>query len=245
MSDNMLTIGQLAKRAGVTIRTLRYYDKIGLIVPSDYKEGGHRLYSIDDLIRLQQIQSLKFIGFSLKDINNLLELSVIEEHDLTRSIAFKKRELIAEQERILQMIDQLDHMTKIITGYEKIDVKLFCFIIHSILFEEENLNEAQEKGSIHNFRSEARVKIDKAFFSMFMQLKKLVENDISPESEEAFHFCSQLTNLTNEMLSTMEMAELKSALPFDEFNILNPLTDEESTFLKDAFAYMSKKFGSL
>ncbi|MGE7625540.1 MerR family transcriptional regulator [Viridibacillus sp. NPDC096237] len=169
MSGKMLTIGQLAKRTGVTIRTLRYYDTIGLLIPTDYKEGGHRLYNLNDLLRLQQIQSLKFIGFSLKDIADLLESHYIEEQQLIHSITFKKRELIAEQERIRQTIDQLDHMKTIISGYEIIDVKLFCFIIHSILFEEENLNEySQVKDSIHNFRSEERVNLDKEYFSLFI-----------------------------------------------------------------------------
>lgn len=93
MSGNMLTIGQLAKRTGVTIRTLRYYDKIGLLIPTDYKEGGHRLYSLEDLSRIQQIQSLKFIGLSLKEIADLLESNNIEEQQLSHSIAFKKRNL--------------------------------------------------------------------------------------------------------------------------------------------------------
>ena len=63
MLDQMMTIGQLSNHTGESVRTLRYYDKIGLLTPSDYKDGGHRLYSRDDLVRLQQIQALKFIGF--------------------------------------------------------------------------------------------------------------------------------------------------------------------------------------
>jgi len=241
MSDDMLTIGQLAKRMGVTIRTLRYYDKIGLLLPSDYTEGGHRLYSLDDLLRLQKIQSLIFIGFSLKDIADLLEYKYIEEKQLSHSIAFKKRELIAEQERIRQTIDQLNHMETIISGYEKIDVKLFCFIIHSILFEEENLNEySQVKDSIHNFRSEERVILDKEYFSLFMNLKKLVANETNPESDEALRFIKQLVALSNQSLSKIETAEIKSTDQYDEPNILNPFTEEERTFLKNAFAYMSK-----
>ncbi|MED4454076.1 MerR family transcriptional regulator [Metabacillus fastidiosus] len=66
MLNNKLTIGELAKELGVPIRTLRYYDKIGLLKPSDYKEGGHRLYSTEAIVRLQRIQSLKFIVFRQK-----------------------------------------------------------------------------------------------------------------------------------------------------------------------------------
>ncbi|QQF63183.1 MerR family transcriptional regulator [Bacillus mojavensis] len=93
MSNNFLTIGQLAKRTGVTIRTLRYYDKIGLLQPSDYNEGGHRLYSFKDLKRLQQIQSLKFIGFSLKDISDFLVAEQIEKRDITLYLCSDKSEV--------------------------------------------------------------------------------------------------------------------------------------------------------
>lgn len=241
MSGDMLTIGQLAKRTGVTIRTLRYYDKIGLLLPTDYTEGGHRLYSLDGLLRLQKIQSLIFIGFSLKDIADLLESEYIEEQQLSHSIAFKKRELIAEQERIRQTIDQLNHMETIILGYEKIDIKLFCFIIHSILFDEENLNEySQVKDSVHNFRNEERVILDNEYFSLFMNLKKLVANETNPESDEALRFIKQLVALSDQTLSKIETAEMKSTDQYDEPNILNPFNDEERTFLKNAFAYMSK-----
>ncbi|MEZ2719767.1 MerR family transcriptional regulator [Niallia circulans] len=241
MSNNMLTIGQLAKQTEVSIRTLRYYDKIGLLIPTDYKEGGHRLYSLDDRARLQQIQSLKFIGFSLKEIAELLEVKTIEEQQLRHSISFKKRELIAEQERIRQTIDQLDHMESVISGYEKIDIKLFSFIIHSILFEEENFNEyINAKGSIHNFRSEERATLDKEYFSMFMDLKNLIANEINPESDEALKFIKQLIALSNQTLSKVEATEIKSTIHEEEPNILNPFSEEEKVFLKNAFTYMSK-----
>lgn len=85
-----MTIGQLAKYTGVTIRTLRYYDKINLLPPTDYTEGGHRLYNHKSLQRLQQIQALTFVGFSLKDTANLLTTTEISSSILDQSITFKK-----------------------------------------------------------------------------------------------------------------------------------------------------------
>jgi len=63
---------EFAKLAGVTVRTLHHYDRIGLLKPSGYTDAGYRLYRQEDLIRLQQIVTLKFIGFSLPQIKNLL-----------------------------------------------------------------------------------------------------------------------------------------------------------------------------
>lgn len=72
-SKKLFTTGEFAKKAGVTIRTLRYYDKIGLLVPSSHNELGHRLYSKEDFGKLQKILTLKFIGLSLEDIANIMK----------------------------------------------------------------------------------------------------------------------------------------------------------------------------
>ena len=60
--------GEFAKLANVTQRTLRYYDKIGLLKPSLIMENGYRKYSDDDLIQLQKIVFYKQLGFSLEEI---------------------------------------------------------------------------------------------------------------------------------------------------------------------------------
>lgn len=65
-------VGEVAELAGLTIRTLRYYDQICLFSPSQYTESGHRLYTQADLVRLQPILSLKQMGMSLEEIQLLL-----------------------------------------------------------------------------------------------------------------------------------------------------------------------------
>lgn len=68
----MLSIKEVKKRTGVTVRTLHYYDQIGLLLPADKTEGGHRLYGEKELIKLQEIQFLKSLGFSLSEIKEML-----------------------------------------------------------------------------------------------------------------------------------------------------------------------------
>ena len=67
-----MTIGELAKKMGTTVRTLQYYDNEGLLSPSSESEGGRRLYTDKDMVKLHQILSLKSLGFSLDDIKNRL-----------------------------------------------------------------------------------------------------------------------------------------------------------------------------
>ncbi len=81
-----MKVGALAKRTGVSVRTLHYYDEIGLLAPSLRSETGYRLYTPADVAHLQQIMSLRQLGFSLEHIRDCLSrsgtsvLQVIELH---------------------------------------------------------------------------------------------------------------------------------------------------------------------
>jgi len=70
--DGYMTVGEVAKKIGTTVRTLQYYDKEGLLSPSAESDGGRRLYTDKDLVILHQILSLKSLGFSLNDIKQRL-----------------------------------------------------------------------------------------------------------------------------------------------------------------------------
>jgi DNA-binding transcriptional MerR regulator len=72
MRFEALKVGELARRTGLTIRTLHHYDEIGLLKPSLHSESGHRLYTAADLARLQQVLSLRQLGFSLEEIRGCL-----------------------------------------------------------------------------------------------------------------------------------------------------------------------------
>lgn len=86
MRTEGLRVGELAKRTGLTIRTLHHYDEIGLLKPSLHTEAGHRLYTADDIARLQQVVSLRQLGFALEQIKSCLDqpgflpLEVIGQH---------------------------------------------------------------------------------------------------------------------------------------------------------------------
>ncbi|PNW10495.1 MerR family transcriptional regulator [Microbacterium testaceum] len=71
-----MQIGELAERTGLSIRTLRHYDEIGLLRPSARSEGGFRLYTADDESRLLLIRRMKPLGYSLEQMGELLEVVV-------------------------------------------------------------------------------------------------------------------------------------------------------------------------
>jgi DNA-binding transcriptional MerR regulator len=67
-----MKVGELARRTGISVRTLHYYDEIGLLSPSVRNRAGHRLYAARDVARLQQVCSLKQLGFSIREIQSML-----------------------------------------------------------------------------------------------------------------------------------------------------------------------------
>ncbi|MGD1704231.1 MerR family transcriptional regulator [Dapis sp. BLCC M229] len=113
----LLQIGELAKQTGLSIRTLRYYDEIGLLVPSHRTEAEYRLYSEADIARLQHILSLRQLGFALKEIRECLEnpafslpnvinlhLARLQEQIVVSQSLFTKLSTLAQQLQTSQTI---------------------------------------------------------------------------------------------------------------------------------------------
>lgn len=111
MNTKMMTIGELAKQTNVTVRTLQYYDSIGLLKPSTLTEGGRRLYAISDMVILHQIITLKSVGFSLEDIKERL-IPVNGTGDLLLLLDKQKsiiKDQISKSEKLLESIEILAH----------------------------------------------------------------------------------------------------------------------------------------
>jgi len=91
------SVGEFARLAGVTVRTLHFYDEAGLLTPSRHEDNQRRQYQRNDLLRLQQILTLKYLGFSLQEIENLLATPT---YDVKHSLRIQKE---AVEQRILQL----------------------------------------------------------------------------------------------------------------------------------------------
>lgn len=72
--SELMQIGQVAERTGLSLRTIRWYEEEGLVVPTARTEGGFRLYSADDVARLEVIKRMKPLGFALEEMRELLTL---------------------------------------------------------------------------------------------------------------------------------------------------------------------------
>src|SRR6185437_12304286 len=104
----MYRVSDFAEKAGVTVRTLHHYDRLGLLKPSGRTEAGYRLYGERDFARLQQIVTLRFIGMPLRQIKDLLDR---DELDLKSALQLQRRLLLEKPlpvEAAIQAIEKAE-----------------------------------------------------------------------------------------------------------------------------------------
>lgn len=99
------TISQLAKMAGVSVRTLRHYDQIGLLVPSSRSPAGYRQYERQDLLRLQQILFFRELDFPLDEIQAILD---DPGFDQVQALEGHRRRLEQRMARLTQLLHTVD-----------------------------------------------------------------------------------------------------------------------------------------
>src|ERR1041385_5888412 len=103
----MWKVGQLAKRTGISVRTLHHYDQIGLLTPSHRTESGHRLYDRDDVVRLQQIVMLRQLGFALEEIAAALRRADAALPQLIDLHLGRLREQIERERRLCARLERM------------------------------------------------------------------------------------------------------------------------------------------
>ncbi|MBL3521240.1 MerR family transcriptional regulator [Serratia plymuthica] len=103
----LLKVGELARRSGITVRTLHYYDSIGLLIPSARSDAGYRLYNRADITRLHHIQALRRMGVQLAEVGALLTRSGVT---LTTVIEQQITMLDRQLAQTVALRDRLQHM---------------------------------------------------------------------------------------------------------------------------------------
>ncbi|WP_144222526.1 MerR family transcriptional regulator [Mesorhizobium amorphae] len=103
LHTRILTIGALAKAAGVSTPTVRYYEDIGLLPKADRTSGGQRNYSDEDVGRLVFIRQCRDFGFGIDQVRVLLDLSISGERDCSEARDIAKTHLAEVQERLAEL----------------------------------------------------------------------------------------------------------------------------------------------
>ena len=128
-------IGELAKATGLTVRALHHYDQIGLLVPSERSESDYRLYDQTDVVRLQQILSLKELGFPLEQIKKLLDEAQYSQRQI---IEMHLAQMTQELKQRTRVRDQLQELSNVLANQESISVERLIKIIEVINMKHEH-----------------------------------------------------------------------------------------------------------
>jgi DNA-binding transcriptional MerR regulator len=127
-------VGELAKLAGLTIRTLRFYDQIGLFSPCGHSNSGYRLYTETDISRLQQILSLKELGLSLEQIKSVMAGDQLSLYDVVTLQMDRLKENIRVQEKLLH---ELENVSSRMKKNEPLSVEHFTKIMRTMRMNHE------------------------------------------------------------------------------------------------------------
>ncbi|MCM1236933.1 MAG: MerR family transcriptional regulator [Ruminococcus flavefaciens] len=115
----MRTVKEISDLTGISVRTLHYYDEIGLLKPTDKSEAGYRLYDDKALETLQQILFFREFDISLKEIKAVMENPVLEKDHI---LQMQRKMLVAKKERMERLIASIDNILK---GENKMDFTVF------------------------------------------------------------------------------------------------------------------------
>ena len=195
-----MTVGEVAKKMGVTVRTLQYYDKKGLLPPPAVSDGGRRLYTDKDIVRLHQILSLKHLGFSLDDIRNRLILL-----DVPADVA----QILSEQAAIIR--EKIENLTKSLSAIEalktevlemqSVDFTKYADIIVNLEMKNDFywLIKHFDSETLDHIRSRFDRESGMAFLQKFLHLQdeaiQLLESGIPADSPQGHQFAKTYWNL--------------------------------------------------
>lgn len=185
-----MTVGQVAKKMGVTVRTLQYYDKEGLLPPSAESEGGRRLYTDKDLILLHQIISLKSLGFSLDDIKERL-ISLETPADVAAALTEQAEAVSKQIEQLSESLAAIRQLREEVLGMQTVNFKKYADIIVNLQMKNEfyflikNFDDETLDHIRRHFDEESGLAFIRRFQRLSDEILELKKEQVPPESPKA------------------------------------------------------------
>jgi len=204
-----LSTGELSKRLKVSVRTLRYYDQIGLVQPSKKGEGGKRFYSKEDILALEKILLLKSLSLSLEDSKK-----IVTEKSIT-SILLVHRSLLEEQVDSIQK--SIQHTTSLL-NILKLEGTINWEDLLSLVVDQENKSDWQQ----YFTEDEKQLLIE--------QLPKLEKDD--PTTKKWMNVMKRIEMCMDKELSPQSV---EMQIIMDDMNILSEETFQGDQQLMDKF----------
>ncbi|MBP1963060.1 MerR family transcriptional regulator [Paenibacillus aceris] len=263
MKQRYYHTNEFAKKTSVTVRTLQYYDKKGVISPSEHTQAGYRLYSNEDLVKMQHILALKYLGFSLSQIKILIQTGPKEFSAALQTQKDMLLEKRAQLDSILLTIEETEKMEKggvvdynsIVKIMEVMQMELKPEWVNKYLSPDER--KMMRNLAVNSYSQEALKKlagqefVEESHFQYTQfrdELKRLVAANADPGSPEAQNLARSLTELNArrsqgdpEIIKGMEKAWLSfNAMPGNMKPQIYTLSMKEREFIKQACIIMYK-----
>lgn len=178
--QGFMTIGEIAKKMGVTVRTLQYYDKEGLLSPSAKSEGGRRLYNDKDLVLLHQIISMKSLGFSLTDIKERL-ISLKTPDDVANALTEQADAIRINIKQLKDSLAAIEQLKIEVLQMQTVNFKKYADIIVNLQMKNESYS------LIKRFDDDTLDYIRSQF-----------------DKKSGFEFMNRLNNLSDEIVQLQE-----------------------------------------
>ena len=204
--EGFMTVGEVAKKMGVTVRTLQYYDKEELLSPSAESEGGRRLYTDKDLFMLHQIISLKSLGFSLKDIKGRFN-SLKTPAEVANALTEQADDIRQKIEELQASLSEIEQLKVEVLQIQTVDFKKYADIIVNLQMKNESysLIKRFDDDTLDHIRSRFDKKSGVDFMDRFNRLSdqivELQKENVPAESEQCQQvvqeYWSLITEFTN------------------------------------------------
>lgn len=177
---------EFATRAGVTIRALHHYDRLGLLKPSGRTPAGYRLYTDRDLVRLEQIVALKFIGFPLSQIRDVLNR---KDLDVTVMLRQQRRIIAEKRDHLERAIRAIERAEQVLASGDPTDWEPFRKIIEVIQMQTRKdwMKQYYTEEQLENLRSrwspEVQAESERGWNELARDVEAAIARGESPESE--------------------------------------------------------------
>ena len=184
-----MTVGEVAKKMNVTVRTLQHYDREGLLSPSSISEGGRRLYTDKDLITLHQIISLKSLGFSLDDIKERL-ISLETPADVANALTEQADDIRQKIEQLQASLSAIEQLKAEVLQMQTVNFKKYADIIVNLQMKNDSyyLIKRFDDDTLDHIRSQFDKESGLDFMDRFNRLSdeivQLQKENVPPESEK-------------------------------------------------------------
>lgn len=239
-------ISEFGRRARITVRTLRFYEELGLLSPAQQNSSGHRLYGLAELAKLQQIQSLKFLGYSLQEIKNLNGNNMDAFSHLEKSLPWQHKLLTEKRNELNQAIEAVERVQFMMKEGKLITWPVLSSLLYQMEHEQDQIEWVKEyfpddiANQFFSLPKEQRQQMDMEMLDWLAAVKKLIKEGASPQSPEAFDVLLKLTDLATKHVDNKdELAEqLEKSLELMESDVVDfkfptIFTPEEEAFLED------------